>query len=86
MTDESTSAITFECSLRCTAEHAFATYMAGSASGGTVLHGDAETLQAVTIEPLPHGGWTEASAAVREKFGDWPVLLDRFVELADSDD
>jgi hypothetical protein len=35
---------------------------------------------------LPHGGWTEASAAVREKFGDWPVLLDRFVELADSDD
>ncbi|HMI70012.1 MAG TPA: hypothetical protein VK510_08455 [Solirubrobacteraceae bacterium] len=40
----------------------------------------------MTIEPLPHGGWTEASAAVREKFGDWPVLLDRFVELADSDD
>ena len=32
-----------------------------------------------------HGGWAEASAAVREKFGDWPVMLDRFAALADSD-
>jgi len=31
-----------------------------------------------------HGGWTQANAAVRKKFGDWPVLLDRFVALADS--
>lgn len=32
-----------------------------------------------------HGGWTEANAAVRKKFSDWPVMLDRFVALADSD-
>jgi hypothetical protein len=32
-----------------------------------------------------HGGWTEASVEVRKKFGDWPVLLDRFVALAHSD-
>lgn len=29
-----------------------------------------------------HGGWTEANAADREKFGDWPVLLDAFAALA----
>ena len=32
-----------------------------------------------------HGGWTEANAAVRQKFGDWPVMLDRFAALADTD-
>ena len=31
-----------------------------------------------------HGGWTEANAADRAKFNDWPVLLDRFAELADA--
>jgi hypothetical protein len=31
-----------------------------------------------------HGGWTEANAADRAKFDDWPVLLDRFAELADA--
>jgi uncharacterized protein YndB with AHSA1/START domain len=31
-----------------------------------------------------HGGWTEANAADRAKFGDWPVLLDRFAALADG--
>jgi hypothetical protein len=31
-----------------------------------------------------HGGWTEANAAVREKFSDWPVMLDRFAALADA--
>jgi Activator of Hsp90 ATPase homolog 1-like protein len=31
-----------------------------------------------------HGGWTEANAAARKKFGDWPLLLDRFAELADA--
>jgi Activator of Hsp90 ATPase homolog 1-like protein len=30
-----------------------------------------------------HGGWNEANATVRKKFGDWPVLLDRFAALAD---
>jgi hypothetical protein len=31
-----------------------------------------------------HGGWTEASAKDREKFGDWPIMLDRFTALADA--
>jgi PPOX class probable F420-dependent enzyme len=34
---------------------------------------------------LAHGGWTNANVAAREKFGDWPVMLDRFAALADSD-
>jgi activator of Hsp90 ATPase-like protein len=32
-----------------------------------------------------HGGWTEANAAQRAKFGDWPLLLRRFAELAEPD-
>ena len=28
-----------------------------------------------------HGGWTEANAAARQKFGDWRVMLDRFAAL-----
>ncbi len=32
-----------------------------------------------------HGGWTEANADVRKKFGDWPVMLDRLAALADGD-
>jgi hypothetical protein len=32
-----------------------------------------------------HGGWTEAGAKDREKFGDWPIMLDRFTALADAD-
>jgi hypothetical protein len=28
-----------------------------------------------------HGGWNETNAATREKFGDWPVMLDRFAAL-----
>lgn len=28
-----------------------------------------------------HGGWTDANAADRAKFGDWPLLLDRFERL-----
>ena len=31
-----------------------------------------------------HGGWTEANAADRDKFGDWPVMLDRFSALAEA--
>jgi hypothetical protein len=31
-----------------------------------------------------HGGWTEANVAARAKFGDWTVILDRFVRLAGS--
>jgi Activator of Hsp90 ATPase homolog 1-like protein len=29
-----------------------------------------------------HGGWTDANVAVREKFGDWAIILDRFAALA----
>ena len=28
-----------------------------------------------------HGGWTEANASARPKFGDWGVILERFVAL-----
>jgi hypothetical protein len=28
-----------------------------------------------------HGGWTEANAAARPKFGDWRVILDRYAAL-----
>jgi hypothetical protein len=31
-----------------------------------------------------HGGWTEANADVRRKFGDRKLLLDRFAALANS--
>ena len=30
-----------------------------------------------------HGGWTDANAGDRPKFGDWPHLLDRFAQLAE---
>lgn len=30
-----------------------------------------------------HGGWDETNVADRKKFGDWPVLLGRFRELAE---
>jgi uncharacterized protein YndB with AHSA1/START domain len=32
-----------------------------------------------------HGGWSEANSAVRAKFSDWPIMLDRFAALADTD-
>ena len=31
-----------------------------------------------------HGGWTEDNVGDRKKFGDWPVLLDRFTDAARS--
>jgi hypothetical protein len=31
-----------------------------------------------------HGGWNETNAATREKFGDWPVMLDRFAALVEA--
>ena len=48
----------------------------------------------VTFEPgdgrsctmrLAHGGWNEANAADRSKFGDWPVILERYVALLNSE-
>jgi hypothetical protein len=152
VTTKSTSPITYEYSLGCSAEHAFATYTGRIGEWWDPRYtANAETLQGVTIEPrvggrvyathsdmgkddwgevtvwepgrrlvhtftlaqdvehpsevavefapgggqgaagtsctlrFAHGGWTEANAAVRKKFGDWPVMLDRFVALADSD-
>jgi hypothetical protein len=29
-----------------------------------------------------HGGWTDENVAVREKFGDWAIMLNRYAELA----
>jgi hypothetical protein len=47
----------------------------------------------VSVEFLPagdgctirfaHGGWNEGNAAVREKFSDWSLLLDRFAALSE---
>jgi uncharacterized protein YndB with AHSA1/START domain len=31
-----------------------------------------------------HGGWTEANVSDRRKFGDWPVMLDRFAARAQA--
>jgi hypothetical protein len=31
-----------------------------------------------------HGGWNDANAGDRKKFGDWPVLLDRFAAVAET--
>ena len=31
-----------------------------------------------------HGGWTETNVLHRKKFGEWPVLLDRFAALAEQ--
>jgi uncharacterized protein YndB with AHSA1/START domain len=33
---------------------------------------------------LAHRGWTEANVAGRKKFGDWPVILERFAALAEA--
>jgi hypothetical protein len=148
MSDESTSPITYEYPLRCSAEHAFATYTGRIGEWWDPRYtANDETLEAVTIDPsvggrvyathsdvgnddwgqvtvwepgrrlvhtftlaqdpqhpsevsvefvpgegrtgctvrFAHGAWTEASAATRKKFGDWPVMLDRFAALADSD-
>jgi hypothetical protein len=30
---------------------------------------------------LAHGGWSEANASDRQKFGDWPLILERYVAL-----
>jgi hypothetical protein len=151
MSDESTSPITHEYALRCSVEHAFATYAGRIGEWWDPRYtANADTLESVTIEPrvggrvyathremgedawgevtvweparrlvhtftlaqdprhpsevavefvpregheqaatgcmlrFAHGGWTEANEAVRKKFGDWPVMLDRFAALADS--
>jgi uncharacterized protein YndB with AHSA1/START domain len=147
MNNDSTS-ITHERSLRCSAEQAFATYAGRIGEWWDPRYtANAETLQAVTIEPrlgglvyathrdmgehdwgevtvwepghrlvhtftlaqdsqhpsevavefvpgektptgctvrFAHGGWTAANAAARKKFGDWPVMLDRFAALAET--
>jgi len=33
---------------------------------------------------LEHGGWNAGNAAFRDKFGDWPHLLGRYVEAAEA--
>jgi hypothetical protein len=151
MSAEPLSPITHEYPLRCSAEHAFGTYVERIGEWWDPRYtADAETLQDVTIEPrvggrvyathrdageddwgvvtvwepgrrlvhtftlaqdprhpsevaveflaaadggggrtgctvrFAHGGWTEANAHMRKKFSDWPVMLGRFVALADA--
>jgi Activator of Hsp90 ATPase homolog 1-like protein len=148
VSDDSISPIRHDYLLRCSAEHAFATYTGRIGEWWDPRYtAKAETLKAVTIEPrvggrvyathrdtgdddwgevriwepgrrlvhtfalaqdarhpsevavefVPrggaengctvrffHGGWTDANAALRKKFSDWPVMLDRFAALADS--
>jgi hypothetical protein len=31
-----------------------------------------------------HGGWNDSNADARAKFGDWPVILERYVALLDE--
>jgi hypothetical protein len=147
VTKATISPITLAYPLRCTAEHAFATYTDRFVEWWDARYtANAETLQAVTIEPwvggrvyathsdigedgwgevtvwepghrlvhtftlaqdarypsevaaefvpaagtsctlsFAHGGWTEDNVAVRSKFGDWGILLDRFALLAEAD-
>jgi hypothetical protein len=43
-----------------------------------------ETESGCTVR-FAHGGWTQVNAAVRSKFSDWRVMLDRFASLGDSE-
>lgn len=43
-----------------------------------------EATEAGSTVRFEHRGWSEDNAAVREKFGDWPIMLERFVALAES--
>jgi hypothetical protein len=90
MSDESTAPIVHDYRLSCSSEHAFATYTERVGEWWDARYtANAGTLEAVTIEPrvggrvyaTHHGGWTEAAS--RKKFGDWPVMLDRFAALAE---
>jgi hypothetical protein len=56
-------------------------------------NGGDPTLVRVRFGPAPgggtsvdfeHGGWNETNAADRPKFTDWPLILDRFAQLADE--
>ncbi len=54
--------------------------------------GQAPSEIAVTFVPtdggcsvrFEHGGWNPGNASSRAKFGDWPVILGRFVALAET--
>ena len=79
------------------AEEAFATYTGRTGEWWDPRYSaNAETLEAVTIEPrvagdpgctmqFAHGSWKADNAEARSKFGDWPVMLDRFAALAETD-
>jgi uncharacterized protein YndB with AHSA1/START domain len=143
--DEAAPPITYDYALRCSAEHAFATYAERIGTWWDPRYSaNADTLESVTIEPrvggrvfathgdvgrddwgevqvwepgrrlvytstlaqstdhpslisvdfepdgpgcvvlFAHGGWTEDNVAARAKFGDWPILLDRFAALAQT--
>ena len=39
---------------------------------------------ATTRLRFSHGGWTAGNVAGRARFSEWPILLDRFVALAEG--
>lgn len=47
----------------------------------TVTFDDVDGGSHVTVA---HGGWHEGNAAYREKFGDWPLILERFAFVAST--
>jgi hypothetical protein len=88
--------ITHERALRCTAERAFHVYTSRICDWWDPRYtANAETLETVTIEPRQGGrvfarhsdlGVDDWGEAVREKFGDWDMLLDRFAAAAEQPD
>ena len=46
------------------------------------LESNEEGVTGCTMQ-FAHGGWTNANAPARKKFGNWRVMLDRFVAFAD---
>lgn len=43
------------------------------------------TAGAGTRVEFEHGGWADGLDDVRAKFGDWPLILDRYVALLEAD-
>ena len=52
-----------------------------SPSSLTVRFNDTAAGSEVVVE---HGGWHEGNAAHREKFGDWPLILERYAFVAST--
>lgn len=62
-------------------EHTFTLAMSGAEPSrlSVSFESDADG----TVVRLEHGGWHAGNAAVRSKFGDWPLILDRYAAAAE---